>query len=331
MSRSKAPKAKVRAKKRGKAAPRLSIGLGHGRTLLLNVASGLTLLWVVLGLFDGTLWLGALSRELTPLLLGLCVLLAALAGLERRYLLVGLLSLGCALMVTEERALLRPVKLTPAKGPLLRVVHATLDGSAVQAQRASELVRETRPDVFSALGLTPATERVFNAAFSTWPAPVHGLGPARDGTIWSRLPLRGTAKDGALRLRVGRCDVQLALADVSNLTQLSMRKTRAERIAALSGVQNSARAVWLGHFGSRPQAADLAALLQAQHLRDTRLGHGFLATEPAWLGLFGLSTDHVLLRGWIAVRERSLRAPLGPAAHQTLVSTLELTEPRCQN
>jgi len=331
VSRSKAKKAGARAARRARPAARFRFRLGDPPALWLGVGAGLTLLFVGLGFFEGSLWLGALSREVSPLWLALTLLFGCAALALRHFILGAILALAFVATLSQQVPLLRPAKLTPEKGVLFRVGEATLAGSHVEAQALSALLRESRLDLFAAVGVTQAARATIDAALSTWPQAARGLGPERDLAVWSRLPLRGVSNEPVLRVRVGQCDVQIAIASIPSLTRLSVRKARKERIAALEALHDSARAVWLGSLGSRPQAADLSTLMRKQRLRDTRVGHGLLATEPAWLGPMGFATDHILVRGWLSVRARSLSAPLGPLAHRTLLTTLELTEPRCQN
>jgi hypothetical protein len=134
----------------------------------------------------------------------------------------------------------------------------------------------------------------------------------------------------AARIRVARCDVDLFSATLPSLFDLGAAEARKDASTALSKLALGARAVSLASLGSRPTSPDLSEARRALSLRDTRLGKGLLATQPAALGPLGIAVEHVLVRGWIAVRERTAEVALSPHASRTALATLELTEPRCR-
>lgn len=327
MSRSKAPSHRPQAKRGAKGAPRKAhAGDPAARRWL--VCAIVMLGVVLLGLAERVIWVGALVRELGVATGALALLLAVGALASRRALPAGVLIVASLTAWLPSWPMLRPVRLTPEKGPLLRVAEATLDGAPIDERAARGFAASTRMDLLAVVGATHISVRTLDAALPHMPHRARELGADRRQAIWSRLPLRGS-KSSAFRVRVGKCDVQMVVMSVAPLARVMQKAERSRELRALEAISDSARAVWLGALGSRPQAPDFERARMKQRLRDTRLGHGPLATHPSWLGPFGLSTDHVLVRGWIAVRERAIHEPLGESAHATLTSTLELTDPRC--
>jgi hypothetical protein len=71
-------------------------------------------------------------------------------------------------------------------------------------------------------------------------------------------------------------------------------------------------------------------LLARQGLRDARLGHGRMASLPGALGFLGVPRMHVLVHGWISVRDLMTRPAIAAGAQRGLTAVLELTEPRCR-
>ncbi len=294
-----------------------------------HVIGGAVVLAVLSGLFERFIWLGAVAREWAALLAALCLFLAVVAAIERRWRWTTVLVAGSLIAIAPAWSLLRPVRLTPEKGPVLRVAEATLAGLNVEQKRLSDL-RDGKPDLLAVVGATDATLRLLDTALPELPYRARKLGPDGKQALWSRLPLRGVSHAPVARIRVGKCDVQLLVMSVPSRLRFGQQPQRKRAVQGLAQTDDSARAIWLGSLGSRPQAQDLTDLTAAQRLRDTRLGHGLLASTPTWLGPFGVSQDHVLVRGWIAIRERSVREALADGAHATQLATLELTEPRCR-
>ncbi len=336
MARSKAPKASGRVKRASKSAGKRPSKRAHpsarwtGASLrVLDIVSGGVVGAVVLGVFERFIWLGAVARELGPLLAALSLICAIAAAVLHRWWWLSGLALACVIALMPAWQLLRPVKLSPQRGPLLRVAEATLDGADVKSERARRL-RESAPDLLAVVGATDAALRELDFALPTLPYRARGLGADGKQALWSRLPLHGVSREPVVRIRVGQCDVQVAVISVASSLRYERQAARAKSLRALEPVADSARAIWLGALGSRPQAADLTTLIVKHRLRDTRLGNGMLASNPNWLGPLGVSSDHVLVRGWIAVRERGERQALAEGGHDTQVATLELTEPRCR-
>src|SRR5690606_28355476 len=131
-------------------------------------------------------------------------------------------------------------------------------------------------------------------------------------------------------LRAGRCGARMVAVELPRLTAYTELTARARAIRALDGTASAPRSVWLGHFGSRADAHDLAPFRAHHALRDGRRGHGRTATAPSALGWLGFPLSYVLVHGWIGVRALSADEPLVNGAHRTVRATLELTEPRCR-
>ncbi len=288
------------------------------------------LAWALLALAEGVVWLGVLCRELGPLGALLAGLLVLATGRSRRQRHGAALLSASLVLAWPLWPLLRPVRLTPAPGPRLQVAEASLDGSAVSAERVATLLREQNPDVLAIVGMGDSALRTLTPALSSMPYRARGLGLDQRQGLWSRVPLRVAARESVASVRVGRCDVQLAVVALPSVFDLARKPERARAIRVLRDTDQSARSIWLGGLGSRPLAPDLTPVMARHRLRDTRIGHGLLATTPAWLGPLGLATDHILVRGFIAVRTRDTREPLGETAHRTVTASLELTDRRCR-
>jgi len=55
-----------------------------------------------------------------------------------------------------------------------------------------------------------------------------------------------------------------------------------------------------------------------------------LASAPATLGAFGFPLAHVLVHGWISVRDVMTQPANATATQRSLLAVLELTEPQCR-
>jgi uncharacterized RDD family membrane protein YckC len=284
---------------------------------------------VALTFLDDYVWVGALLRELAfPI--ALIALALAIFFLFHRRLARGLLLLLCgALLARGTFAYLRAGRPTPQHGPTLRIAHAHAQGARVTASEVARLLAASSLDVLSLTGLKGADTRRLAALQNDHRAVVD---PQNAGQLlWVRRALSMPARNGAHALvRVGRCQLALVQVDLPSLFAPSMLSARRRRISQLAQVTKDARRVYVGHFGSGSDSADLAPFHAHQELRDARLGHGRQATAPDLLGpIFGLPVDHVLLHGWLLARSVASEPPLVPGAHRTLHATLELTEPRC--
>jgi hypothetical protein len=306
------------------------------RDPLLPLSLGL----VALTFLDDYIWVGALLRELA-FQIALIALALAIFFLFRRRLARGLLLVVCgALLARGTFQYLRAGRPTPQHGPTLRIAHAHAQGARVAPSEVARLLAASSLDVLSLTGLTGTDARRL-AALQNDHRPV--VDPQNAGQLlWVRRALSMPARSGAHALvRVGRCQLALVQVELPSLFAPSTLSARRRRISHLAQAtveargsareQNKeARRVYVGHFGSGSDSADLAPFHTHQELRDARLGHGRQATAPELLGpVFGLPVDHVLLHGWLLARSVASEPPLVPGAHRTLHATLELTEPRC--
>ncbi len=295
------------------------------REPLLPVSLGV----VLLSFLDDYVWVGALLRELS-FLIALFTLALALFFLARRQLARGLLLLGCAVVLARTTfPYLRERRPTPQHGPTLAIVHAHTQGARVATSNVSRLLAASSPDVLSLTGLTDADARRLSALHDEQRVVIASQPGGR--LLWVRRALVLPARNGAQALlRVGRCQLALVQVELPSLFAPSTLSERGRRITQLAQTSKEARRVYVGHFGSASDSADLAHLHASQELRDARLGHGRQGTVPDLLGpVLGLPVDHVLLHGWLLARSVTSEAPLVAGAHRTLRATLELTEPRC--
>ncbi len=288
----------------------------------------------LLGWLDGMVWLGNLCREL-PLQLGLVALSTAglcLWARRRGLALVALLS--ALIAVAPLWPLARPTRLTPERGPVLRVGLANLNEQPADPARLRTLAPTL--EVLALTGLRQADLATLDASLPRMARLATASSRSASHALWvsTNYPARRRPAPppsiAATRVRVGRCDVDLFSAMLPSLFDLGAAQERKDANTALSKLALGARAVSLVSLGSRPTSPDLRDAKRALSLRDTRLGKGLLATQPAALGPLGIAVEHVLVRGWIAVRERTAGFPVSPHASRTALATLELTEPRCR-
>jgi hypothetical protein len=313
-----------------------STALARGAALIAELAQlardpllPLSLGVVALSFLDDYVWVGALLRELAfPI--ALFALALALFFLQRRQLARCLLLLLCAALLARGTfPYLRAGRPTPQHGPTLRIAHAHAQEARVAASEVARFLAASGVDVLSLTGLTSADARRLVTLQNDHRAVVD---PQNAGQLlWVKRALAPPARNGAHALvRVGRCQLALVQVDLPSLFVPSTLSARRQRISQLAQATRETRRVYLGHFGSGSDSADLAPFHASQELRDARLGHGRQATAPDLLGpVFGLPVDHVLLHGWLLARSVASEPPLVPGAHRTLHVTLELTEPRC--
>ncbi len=295
--------------------------------------SAALLVFSVLGLLDSMFWLGSAARELCQWLLLASGLAAATAGVLRLKLLVAVNVLAFALTALPLGPLLRWTKPTPAGGPLLRVASATFGAAPPSPAAVARLVASKSLDVLALVHVPQADLRALDQALPLKRLATAGP-PASRRVLYARAPQSkfsaAAGRDDARRIRVGHCDVELAVLDVPSALDPLASRARAQILNDLPRASRTGLAIWLGHLGGRADAADLRAQEAMPLLRDTREGHGLLATAPAWLGAFGRSVDHALVQGWIAVRERSVAEPIADGAHRVVTAALELTDKRCR-
>jgi hypothetical protein len=317
---------------RAKAPLRARVGL-WGRQLRQSVRDPLLLSAagvVLLHLLDTHVWVGALVHELSfPLALGALVVAAVCAFRHQHARALALVA--CALLLAKSTlSYWRSSRPTPSHGPTLRVAQAHAADAALSAASLARWLARSQADVVSLTGL-----RADDAPTLSREQPGYARMPADNAktalllvkrTLHAQPPRAG----GRALVRLGRCQLELVQVDLPSLFAATALSERRQRIAELARSKKTPLRVYLGHFGSASDAADLAPLRDSQEVRDARLGHGRLATAPDPLGPLGLPVDQVLLHGWILAREADSEAPLAKDMHRTLTTTLELTEPRCR-
>ena len=141
---------------------------------------------------------------------------------------------------------------------------------------------------------------------------------------------RNAKQQASARVRIGACELTVQPLSLPSLLAYGQREVRAARLRALRNAPRNQRSVWLGQLGSSPSASDVGSLLDAQELRDGRLGYGRLPSWPATLAGLGIPLEHVLVHGWLRVIALSMDEPLASQAQRTLRATVELTEPGCR-
>ena len=288
---------------------------------------------LALSVLERHVWIGALLAELRSWL-ALAALLVVVMALAARERIAALLALVLAVVAALPSAqLYRSTRPTPQAGPLLRVAHVHVAGEPLSRTALTNWLSTLgEADLAVLTGLRGADQAALPASlagFSVHAAPNKPALLVASRAQGARFP-SDLGELQSVSLAVGRCRVRVVALDLPSRFERTATLARARTLAALEKVSPIVRSVWLGHLGSRVGASDLATLLEAQELRDSRRSHGLLATAPQALGALGLPLDHVLVHGWVGVRERSVQAGATPDSHRTVRATLELTEPRCR-
>ncbi|HEY6881309.1 MAG TPA: hypothetical protein VI299_24955 [Polyangiales bacterium] len=294
----------------------------------LPLPAALLALWLI-GLLEPWLYLGALVRELGFHLLLVAAACALWAAGRRHYVAALVLSGVGALFALPWLPFYRSTRPTPQSGPVLRVASAHLASAELTTHALADWLARVRPD---ALALTGLRSELGQADFEGFRV-ARGRDPRSLLLVRSELAL---AQREALRgnasqlLRAGRCRARIVTLELPAIAAYADLDRRAREIAAARAIPSAPRSVWLGQLGSRADAHDLAPFISDHQLRDARIGHGRLATAPGSLGPLGFPLSHILVHGWISVREVALAPPLAPGADRVLTASLELTEPRCR-
>lgn len=281
-----------------------------------------------LGQLEAHIWLGALVAELYFQLGLLLVLMAVVWALRQRPVRGAAWLLSGVLFLLPLWPLHRPMHLTPAEGgPVLRVAQSHLDDEVLSPAKLTTWLVRDRLDVVSITGLQRSRSEATPGA--------HGylavVGHTRGSLLFARKALTPESSGrGHVRIRAGHCDLDIRQREAPFVLAPSTLAARSAQLDALTEAAKDKRSILVGALGSRSSAHDLQKLMQLRGLRDVRHGYGRLATAPGFLGPLGLPLDHILVHGWIAVRDASTAAPLVPGAHRTLQATLALTEPRCR-
>jgi hypothetical protein len=309
----------------------------------LPLPAAVLVVWSI-GLLEPWLYLGALLREL-----GFHLALAALIFggawlVRRRYLGAAALVASSALFALPLLPFYRATKPTPQSGPLLRVASAHLDGAELTSEALAAWLAHERPD---AVALTGLRSELGQASFASYrvarssdlrsvllvqSALAVAASPARAerGALGRGQPREALRGHASMLVRAGRCQARVVTLELPSIGSYAELDLRARQLEAARALPSAPRSVWLGQLGSRAEALDLQPFLAAHQLRDARVGHGRLATAPAYLGPLGFPLSDVLVHGWIGVRELNVVAPPVEGAQRALTAVLELTEPRCR-
>jgi hypothetical protein len=289
----------------------------------------------VLARFAGGLWLGGVLRELDVQLCVLGLLLGAVAVFQRAWPAL----VACSALVLTLGAppvlLARSTRPTPSTGPTLRVLGAHLGTSIPSAaELLTELVSgKTDLAVITSDSSDPLGPLAKGDTLRNY-RTLHGA-PQAPWVLLIRKELLLTPKGratrpGGARIQVGACDLGVHPLAVPSLFVHGQRDVRGKRLLALRTLGREKRSLWLGQLGSSPGASDTRSLLDAQELRDGRLGYGRMPSWPSALGHLGVPLEHLLVHGWLRVSAFTMDSPLAAGAQRTLRATLELTEPACR-
>lgn len=291
------------------------------------------LLFALLGLLESVFWLGSVARELCQWFFLASLVIGAFALLRRVKWIAAVNVLVLVLCALPLWPLYRNTRPTPAGGPELRIASATFGAQSPSPAAVARLVARESLDVLALVNVPEADLRKFDRALTLKRIATAGT-PASRRVLYTHVQQSkasaAAGRDDVRRIHVQRCDIELAVVDVPSLLDPTERRARAQALSDLPRASRTGLAVWLGHFGGRADAADLRRQEAQLVLRDSREGHGILATAPASLKAFGRPVDHALVQGWIAVRKRSVTEPLAAGAHRTVVAALELTDRRCR-
>jgi hypothetical protein len=303
---------------------------------VLRPLSALCLALALLSLLESLVWLGALAAELGAHLFAITVVVLAVALAVRDLVAAGSAFVACVLFAGPLAPLYRAVKPTPQYGPLVRVAQVHVDAQPVSPTLLSAWLGSGRADAAALTGVRPEDARALGPTLAGFRVHTR-FGPAGTAQLLMvRDSMQAHLKSPDANLlsslvKVGRCNVRAVVVDLPSRLSVRHLTERQREIAALASTHAMARSVWLGHFGSRAEASDLAKLEHDMELRDSRHGEGRLPTAPASLGALGLPVDHILVHGWLGVRARSVDDQgLSALTHRAVRATLELTEPRCR-
>jgi hypothetical protein len=303
---------------------------GHASVLHQLPLPGAVLLLWLLGQLEPYLYLGALVGELGFHLALLSALCAAWMALRRAFVAAAALLSVAALFAAPLLPFHRTTRPTPQSGPLLRVASVHLARQPLTTDALADWLQRERPDAVALTGLRD--DGLGQASFLGYRV-VRSTG--HDSLLLVRSALAVPQRDAlrghaSMAVRAGRCQARVVALQLPALASYTMLDARARQIEAARALPNTPRSVWLGQLGSRAEAHDLQPIFAAHALRDARIGHGRLATAPAALGSFGFPLTHVLVHGWISVREVGVQPPLVPGGQRVVSALLELTEPRCR-
>ncbi|MDB4972847.1 MAG: hypothetical protein JWN48_1188 [Myxococcaceae bacterium] len=286
----------------------------------------------VLAALEPYVWLGALVNELGFHLALAAALGAAVAGVKRAWLPTAALLALAGYFVWPLLPLYRSTRPTPQAGPTLRVATAHLAGNELDKDTLLSWLARERPDAAALTGLK--SDLAIGARLATYRvargnAELRTLLLVQSALV---VPVRERPNEHPIvTVRAGRCQARTVGIELPPLGAYTALEARARALERVTQLKSTPRSIWLGHLGSRAQAHDLGGFVAAHALRDARLGHGRLATAPGSLGALGFPLSHVLVHGWISVRNVEVKAPIVSGAQRTITGVLELTEARCRS
>ena len=301
-----------------------------GRRAQLLFAGGLAAL-ALLGALEPYVWLGALVSELGFQLALTAIVAAAVALAKRAYIALAAALALALFFIWPLIPLYRSTRPTPQAGPILRVATAHLAGNELDEATVARWLARERPDVAALTGLSrdlSVGTHLGAYRIARGNADLRALLLVQSALV---VPTRERPSEHpTLIVRAGRCQAQAVAIELPPLAAYTALEARERAITRVAALKPTPRSVWLGHLGSRVEAPDLSGFIAAHALRDARLGHGRLATAPGSLGGFGFPLSHILVHGWISVRDVDVKDAIVPAAQRTLTGILELTEARCR-
>lgn len=225
-----------------------------------------------------------------------------------------------------------------ATGPTLRVLSVNVHTGNTQSQLLLELVKREQPDVVMLMEINRRWDGELQPLLETYPH--HLIAPREDNfgiALLSRHPLIEKKAE-----HLGDSDVPTIFA-MMEMNHLRVRLVATHPLPPVSRQYARLRDAQLKELGQRVGDGDepvilagdlntttwspgFRKLLQQAGLRDTRQGHGVLATWPAGGGLLCIPIDHVVVSSTIRVENWQLGSKIG-SDHLPIVVNLVLPEP----
>ncbi len=223
-----------------------------------------------------------------------------------------------------------------AGGPRLRLAMANLSLANRNGFLPDALVAGRNPEV---LGFAEVSERWVRDLNAALPGHPHRLLEPREHhfgiALYSRLPLErpevrllgGDPHHPALlaTVRVDGEPVNLLVAHPHPPFSAFVTSLRDRQLAELARIRRErpGRFALLGDLNATPWSRAFRRLLADADLRDTRAGHGHLATWPAALGPLGLPLDHILTSPDLVTTRREVGQGTG-SDHRPVFAELRL-------
>ncbi len=228
-----------------------------------------------------------------------------------------------------------PADQSAPAGADLRLLQANILTSNRDFQGFLDLIRSERPDVI----VVQETDAGWVAALSElkglYPHQVADARPDNFGmTALSRIDgtrfeiLQFTAGDvPAITISIPLNSSTVELLAVHTIPPVSgaLAQTRNAQLreAATRISASASHQIIAGDLNITPWSPPFKALLESTGLRDSRIGHGYLASWPAGLGVFGIPIDHVLVSSGLDVTKLE-SLDTGGSDHRALLATLKI-------